>query len=506
MNSGTISSTSSELLFTDADWNFDSLRRTYDAIENIALDDLKLNIYPNQVEIISAEQMLDAYSSVGMPLMYSHWSFGKHFVAQETQYRKGLRGLAYEIVINSSPCISYNMEENTMAQQALVMAHAAFGHNHFFKNNEQFLQWTDAEGILDYLNFAKGYISKCEERYGVSEVEQLLDSAHALMPNGVYRYRRPQKLSLKAEREKERKRAIYEEKSVNYLWDAMPRSSYVDTSDMEREARKRKNSLHLPEENLLYFLEQYSPVLKVWQREIIRIIRNISQYFYPQRQTKVMNEGCACFVHYYITHSLHRTGLINDGAMLEILHNHSNVIYQPSFDERHYSGFNPYALGYSMMEDIKRICVEPTEEDRFWFSDIAGCGDWKNVLKDAWANYRDESFITQFLSPEIIRKFRMFALSDDAKSSHVVVTDIHNEQGYLNVREALSRSYDAGAIDPDIQVVDVDLLGDRCLRLCHFTRDGVTLDEKDREQVLKHLRRLWGFEVNLEEVNSTETL
>ena len=96
---------------------------------------MNLDVYPNQLEIISSEQMLDAYSSLGMPLMYRHWSFGKRFVSEEKLYRKGQRGLAYELVINSNPCITYLMEENTMAMQALVTAHAAFGHNHFFKNN-----------------------------------------------------------------------------------------------------------------------------------------------------------------------------------------------------------------------------------------------------------------------------------------------------------------------------------------------------------------------------------
>ena len=110
--------------------------------------------------------MLDAYSSIGMPLFYKHWSFGKHFAHHEAFYRKGLQGLAYEIVINSSPCISYLMEENTATMQTLVIAHAAFGHNHFFKNNYLFRQWTDADGILDYLDFAKGYVAQCEERYG----------------------------------------------------------------------------------------------------------------------------------------------------------------------------------------------------------------------------------------------------------------------------------------------------------------------------------------------------
>ena len=178
-------------LFTEPEWDFATLDRTYRAIEDIALNDLKLDVYPNQVEIISSEQMLDAYSSIGMPLMYNHWSFGKLFAREETLYRAGYSALAYEIVINSSPCISYLLEENTMTMQALVMAHAAFGHNHFFKNNYLFRQWTNAEGIMDYLAFAKKYIAACEERHGREDVEATLDSAHALMDQGVFRYRRP---------------------------------------------------------------------------------------------------------------------------------------------------------------------------------------------------------------------------------------------------------------------------------------------------------------------------
>src|ERR1700716_2684446 len=139
-----------ERLFEEADWDFSTLQRVNDACEEIARSELGLDTYPNQIEVITAEQMLDAYSSVGMPLFYKHWSFGKHFAHQQASYRKGLMGLAYEIVINSSPCIAYLMEENTATMQTLVIAHAAFGHNHFFKNNYLFRQWTDADGILDY--------------------------------------------------------------------------------------------------------------------------------------------------------------------------------------------------------------------------------------------------------------------------------------------------------------------------------------------------------------------
>ena len=260
---------------------------------------------------------------------------------------------------------------------------------------------------------------------------------------------------------------------------------------------ERKKKLKLPEENLLYFLEKISPILEPWQREIVRIVRNVAQYYYPQKQTKVMNEGCATFCHYYITNALFDKGLLTEGAMLEILHNHSNVVFQAEFDDPRYSGLNPYALGFEMMQDIRRICTAPTPEDRDWFPEIAGNGDWRATLKHAWANYRDESFIQQFLSPRLIRKFKLFLLTDNEKESHYTVTDIHDERGYRKVRDALARSYDLAMIEPDIQVVDVDLRGDRHLRLQHTMHDGIPLAERNRDAVLKHIRQLWGYEVSL---------
>src|SRR3546814_4610746 len=137
--------------------------------------------------------MLDTYSSTGMPLFYKHWSFGKQFVHHELLYRKGMRGLAYELVINSDPCISYIMEENSAMMQTLVIAHAAYGHNHFFKNNYLFKQWTDADGILAYLEFAKGYIINCEERSGHDAVERLLDGPACRLHPGIQRLSQPQR-------------------------------------------------------------------------------------------------------------------------------------------------------------------------------------------------------------------------------------------------------------------------------------------------------------------------
>jgi len=101
MNGATLDARESEartskLLFEGADWSFPLLQTVYEAVQKIALEDLGLNVFPNQIEVISAEQMLDAYYSVVMPLMYSHWSYGKRFVRDELLYRKGYQALAYE--------------------------------------------------------------------------------------------------------------------------------------------------------------------------------------------------------------------------------------------------------------------------------------------------------------------------------------------------------------------------------------------------------------------------
>lgn len=505
MSSAEKSARRESLLFDGAEWTFDTMSRTYDAIQEIALKDLELDVYPNQVEIISTEQMLDAYAAMGMPLLYQHWSFGKRFAREEQLYRKGYMGLAYEIVINSNPCISYNMEDNSMALQALVMAHAAFGHNHFFKNNYLFRQWTDAEGILDYFQYAKTYVARCEERHGLAAVEAVLDSAHAIMDQGVFRYRRPPPPTKRELEERRRLLAEYKERTFNDLWRTVPEAAKKDAPSGDEKARQdRKQALKLPEENLIYFIEQNSPVLEDWQRELLAIVRNVAQYFYPQRQTKVMNEGCATFVHHYIVNALYDKGQISEGAMLEILHNHSNVIFQPEFDDPRFSGINPYALGFAMMQDIQRICTEPSDEDREWFPEFAGCGDWRGTLKDAWANYRDESFIQQYLSPELIRRFKLFSMVDDAEDSHITVASIHNEQGYRNVRERLARSYDPSEIDPDIQISDVDLKGDRTLQLQHTVRNGIALNTNTRDEVLRHVRALWGYDVVLNGVDAAD--
>jgi stage V sporulation protein R len=494
-----------ERLYQGAEWDFGTLQRIHDACERIALGELGLDVYPTRIEVITTEQMLDAYSSIGMPLFYKHWSFGKHFTQHESLYRTGLRGLAYEIVINSSPCLCFLMEDNTATMQALVIAHAAFGHNHFFKNNYLFRQWTDAEGILDYLSYAKTYIARCEELHGHALVERTLDAAHALMSHSVDRYPGKKKLNAREEEARAQRRREHGERHFNDLWRTVPTTAGKSVAELSVD--KRRELLGLPQENILYFLEKTAPRLQPWQRELLRIVRHIAQYFYPQGQTKVMNEGTATYVHYRIMSRLHELGAIGDGDYLEFLQSHTNVIFQPTWNDKRFSGFNPYALGFAMMRDIERIVTEPTDEDRQWFPDIAGTGDAMAVLRDVWANYRDESFIGQYLSPRLIRELRLFQLHDDpAEERGYRVEAIQNERGYQRIRRQLARSYDVGWTDPNIEVIDVNLMGDRRLVVQHNVVNDRLLADTDAQRVLQHLADLWGYDVLLREVDNADSL
>jgi len=886
-----------------SDWTFELIEQYHKVIRDTA-ERFGLDTYPNQLEIINAEQMMDAYASVGMPVNYRHWSYGKEFIATEKNYKRGHMGLAYEIVINSNPCISYLMEENTMAMQALVIAHAAYGHNSFFKGNYLFRMWTDAASIIDYLVYAKNYVAACEERHGLDAVESFLDSCHALQNHGVDRYRRPTRKSLAEELAERKDREAYAQLQVNDMWRTLPRRE-----ERAEEAATAKRFPEEPQENLLYFIEKNAPLLEPWQREIVRIVRKVAQYFYPQRQTQVMNEGWACvtadtlivtdhglmpagelvetqfdgtvedgnrvvnwfshphrkrvrlrtrhgyelhggadhkvlvgdawvelqslkvgdgveirrgrsvfaqheaaidydtasrprlaevcarygvktgtfskwqskspslrvgaatllrlqacgrewqslksdpalpltlddtsslarrpatlgpdlaevlgqltgdgfvetthsgrinltsqdeelldffeqtmlscfgltaqrrpdrnhfnttvhcaalarvfvdslgiaqgagaagrktvlpiilqspknvvaaflrghfdtdgcvsvrdrqvilvskslallrteqllmlnmgivcsvrpqrdgthrlvisgsdlrlyaenigfrlsakrqalqtvlddtqwflkkedltviehiefdegpvvdfsvenshvykascfinhncFWHHRLLNQMYDDGWLTDGVMIEWLKSHTNVVYQPPVGHKAYSGINPYALGFAMYTDLKRICEAPTAEDRQWFPEIAGA-PWLPTLDQAMRNYKDESFVGQFLSPKLMRELRLFSIVDDEKQSELEVAAIHDESGYKRVREALAHQYDLGSREPNIQVWNVNRRGDRSLTLRHFQHNDRPLHDTAQE-VLKHVARLWGFGVQLESVNA----
>ena len=480
-----------------SDWSFELIEQYHRVIRATA-ERFGLDTYPNQLEIITAEQMMDAYASVGMPVNYRHWSYGKEFIATEKNYKRGHMGLAYEIVINSNPCISYLMEENTMAMQALVIAHAAYGHNSFFKGNYLFRMWTDASSIIDYLVYAKNYVTDCEEKHGLDAVEAFLDSCHALANHGVDRYRRPSAQDAGAGTGRAQGprglRAAAGQRPV-----AHAAAQRAEKAGAATEARRFPDE---PQENLLYFIEKNAPLLEPWQREIVRIVRKVAQYFYPQRQTQVMNEGWATFWHHKLLNTMYDDGYLTDGVMIEWLKSHTNVVYQPpvgrqgataaSTRMRWASRCTPTSSASARTPPTKTAPGSPTSPAR------PGCRRCDQAMR----NFKDESFIGQYLSPKLMRDLRLFAIhrrregEPNSKSARSTTTPATGA-----CAKSLSRQYDLGSREPNIQVWNVNLRGDRSLTLRHFQHNDRPLHDSGQE-VLKHVARLWGFGVQLESVNA----
>lgn len=476
-----------KLLFTDEDWTLERIDRAWAAIEKIAKEKYKLDYYPAELTIINSEAMLDAYSSNAMPIYYRHWSFGKSYAQNEHSYNKGELGLAYEVVINTNPCISYLQSSNTMTMQTLVMAHAAVGHSHFFKNNFLFKEWTDAEFILPYLKFAKEFVEDCEIKHGRERVEGILNAAHALQDYGVDTF-------------KKKRESLVEE--TNRLEDLLHTEDYVlerltpRVKVQDTTKQKYKENRAYPEENILYFIEKMSPSLEPWERELVRIVRQTSQYFYPQRQTKVMNEGWATFWHYTLMTDLWDQGSISDGSYLRFIDYHTMVVNQQPFSR----SINPYVLGFKMFMDLKRICENPTEEDKQWFPDICNT-NWLETLTDIMESYRDESFVAQFLSPKLIRDLKFMHITGVAEEWEYTISKTHQRLDVRGIREALSKQYDLMYYIPRLEITDVDWSNTRALSITAHSSDRFLLDLSQLDKTKSLLEtNLWKFPVRITQI------
>jgi spore cortex formation protein SpoVR/YcgB (stage V sporulation) len=201
-------------------------------------------------------------------------------------------------------------------------------------------------------------------------------------------------------------------------------------------------------------------------------------------------------------------GYLSDGFMQEFFHHHSNVIFQPGFDSKFYSGLNPYTLGFNILQDLKRMSLNPTKEDLEWFPKIAGNGNWVENFNYIIENFKDDTFVLQYLSPKVIRDMKLFEIDDKIENNYYEVSSIHNEGGYKKVRESLSQSYNRSRYVPDIQVYDVDIFGDRTLTLEHIPINKRGLDSGEVGKVLPHVEFLWGFPVRIiendKELSSTK--
>ena len=432
------------------DYNLKDLEKWNEKIEAKAKE-LGLDYYPQEFEIVGFNEMLGYEAYVGMPSKYPHWSYGKAYEKNKTLYSLNLTGLPYEMVINSDPCLAYLMRENTLLLQILTIAHV-YGHNDFFKNNRMFREGTkayytlemfklDAEIIREYIN---------DPNIGYEKVEKIIDAAHAI------RYQIPRAVGVKELTNEEVKKRIIEEYNRR-----------LDGRDMFNEDEEIQipdlNKVPLePCDDVMGFIIKYSS-LEDWEKNILKIVKRESEYFMPQIETKIMNEGWASYWHYTILNELH----LDEGLHFEFIKRHNDVV-APIL-----GGLNPYHLGFTIFKDLeKRYGRDKIFEVRYL--------------------ERDNSFLRKYLTKELCEELNLFQYAK--KNFEFVVEDVSDEEGWKHIRDTLASNCGVGSI-PYIRIIDLNKQ-DNTLTLEHVY-DGRELDLLYAKETLKYVYDLWGYKVVL---------
>ncbi len=428
-----------------------------------------LDFYPMRYEICPAD-IIYTFGAYGMPTRFSHWSFGKQFHKMKLQYDLGLSKI-YELVINSDPCYAFLLDTNSLIQNKLIVAHV-LAHCDFFKNNSRFSN-TKRE-MVESMAATAERIKQYEIEYGRHEVETFLDAVLSIQEHIDPSLVRP-KLAWSIEdveieeEEEERKPTPYDD-----LWNLDQRQ------EEKRQAKRKKRKFPpSPEKDLLLFIEEYSRELEDWQRDILTMMREEMLYFWPQLETKIMNEGWASYWHQRIIREL---DLTSDEA-IEFAKLNAGVV-QPSK-----TSINPYYLGLKIFEDIEERYNNPTEEMRM-FGVKPGKG--REKIFEVREVESDISFIRNYLTKDLVMREDMYLFQKQGRDYKVV------DKGWEAVRDQLVSMRVNGGF-PYITVNDGDYLKNNELYLKHWYED-IELDLKYLEKVLPYVYQLWGRPVHMESV------
>ena len=440
-----------------AEWTIAELEK-WDAVIREKVAEFGLDCFPQEFEICDHNQMLGYMAYSGMPSHYPHWSYGKSFEKLKTLYDYGVSGLPYEMVINSNPSIAYLMRDNSLLLQILTVAHV-YGHNDFFKNNFTF-NTTNPEYTVSAFkaraNRVRSYIE--DPTIGLERVEAVLDAAQALS----LQCRR--NLAIHKESPEEARQRAFEA--------AQPSSDPFRKIHSEKEyvePNLRRNP-PVPDEDLLLFVRDHNPYLAEWERDLLTIAHEEAQYFLPQMETKIMNEGWASFWHQKILESLELPPELN----IEFLVRHNQVVCP------HEGSLNPYHLGIKVWQYLDQQCTER--------------GEGRDSLFEVRESDRDSSFLRRHLNEELIRELDLFQYGPQGEE--LVVTEVSDEEGWRVVRDTLIKQIGSSTI-PVIKVVDGDHQGQRTLFLEH-AHDGRDLHPEYAEKTLSFVHQLWQQEVVLD--------
>lgn len=428
-----------------------------------------LDFYPMRYEICPAD-IIYTFGAYGMPTRFSHWSFGKQFHKMKLHYDFGLSKI-YELVINSDPCYAFLLDSNSLIQNKLIVAHV-LAHCDFFKNNVRFRN--TKRDMVESMAATADRIRQYEIIHGKREVEEFLDAVLAIEEHIDPSLMRPKLAWNIEDTEFEEEDEAKPVSKYDALWDLDERNK-----PKERKIRKKKFPPQ-PEKDLLLFIEQYSRELEDWQRDILTMMREEMLYFWPQLETKIMNEGWASYWHQRILREMDLTS----GEALEFAKLNAGVV-QPSR-----TSINPYYLGLKIFEDIEERYNDPTEEMRKRGA-VPGAG--REKIFEVREIESDISFLRNYLTKDLVMREDMYLFQKQGKDYKIVDKD------WKQVRDQLVNMRVNGGF-PYITVDDGDYMKNGELYLKHWY-EGIELDLRYLEKVLPYIYQLWGRVVHLETIS-----
>ncbi|MGI6683941.1 MAG: SpoVR family protein [Bacillota bacterium] len=440
------------------------LYRLEQAIDEISRQAKKfgLDFFPMRFELCPAD-VLYTIGAYGMPTRFTHWSFGKHYFRLKTMYDFNLSRI-YELVVNSNPCYAFLLERNSLIQNKLVIAHV-FAHCDFFKNNVWF-QRTNRD-MIETMSVNADRIREYEFLYGQEEVEKTLDCALAIQEHIDFH-------QIKKLNQKEKpKKKIKPETPYDDIW-------AIGEKEQEDEPKEEKKFPPHPDKDLIGFIMTHSHSLKDWQREILAMVRDEMYYFWPQVETKIMNEGWAALWHARILRNMN----LSDEETLEFARLHAGIL------QKSRNQLNPYLLGMKIFEDIEKRWDNPTEEEKERFGRPGGEGLAK--IFEVRETENDISFLRNYLTRDLVRDLDLYLFKKQGQQWKVTDTE------WEAVRDGIVANLVNGG-HPYLLVEDGDYKGNGQLfiRHCH---EGVDLDTYYLEKTLPYVYNLWGKTVHLETV------
>jgi stage V sporulation protein R len=458
--------------------------------------DFGLDFHDIEWDIIPDQKMFEIMA-YRIPGNISNWKYGRDYERIRTINENVYDGLPLEVVINSDPSRAYLMKSNTIGQQVLVMAHV-IGHVAFFTMNKYFSE--TRKDMIQLLDHANHRFAKYEQNFGIDELEMIIDAGHALQlhsspfDNDSEDVRKQRVFEMRKRKDHKINKSVFRDLLDVEDDDVVKMDINLYNQKLLR-AIKQQTPIE-PAADLLRYVIDHSTKLEDWQKDVLEILRQEGRYFWPQIQTKYMNEGFATYWHEKLVKKLWDDKLLNNDDMAQF--NYSNSLVKA----HHPQSMNPYAIGCTMWDDIVDRwdkgrhgrefdnCEDTQAKENWNTKDGKGHQKMFEVLR----SYTDWFFMADFLTVDLVHDMNLYVYV--VREGHHSIDLVRTKHDAQQIKDLIVGSFAHSQI-PAINITNINYADSGVLYLRHEF-SGAELQMKYATETLKHLVNVWGRPVILD--------